>query len=175
MKVRTFTVPGEAGGEAGEEARRLAIVDSFPVLHEPVSLDVQSLVAETAEIFEVPITLISIVTRDEQCFAASRGLDVPSTPRSISFCGHAVAAGATLVVEDALEDPRFAGNPLVIGPPHIRFYAGAPLFAAEGLAIGTLCVIDTARRRFSVDDIARLELQASRVMRRLEAARKAHP
>ncbi len=167
MTIRTFTVPGEAR----DEALRLAILERLQILSRPVPDDVDALVLETARIFAVPISLVSIVTQDQQCFAASHGLDVPSTPRSISFCGHAVEAARPLVVPDAARDLRFAGNPLVVGAPHIRFYAGAPLIASEGLPIGTLCVIDTVPHEVSAADVIRLEAQAARVMALFEAGR----
>ena len=88
---------------------------------------------------------MSLVDADRQWFKSRAGLDAQETPRSISFCSHAVAAREMLVVEDATRDPRFAGNALVTGEPHIRFYAGQPVFS-DGHAVGTLCIIDRVPR-----------------------------
>ena len=105
-----------------------------------------------AAAFSVPISLVSLVDRDRQWFKSRTGLEAPETPRSSSFCSHAVAGSEMLVVHDAASDARFADNPLVLGAPHIRFYAGQPIFSADGFAVGTLCVIDDAPRAFSEAD-----------------------
>lgn len=102
-------------------------------------------------LFGVPIALISLIDANRQWFKSRQGLDVPETSRDISFCGHAILGEDIFVVEDALADPRFADNPLVTGPPHIRFYAGAPLSVADGHRVGTLCIIDRQARSFSAE------------------------
>ncbi|MDY0962332.1 sensor domain-containing diguanylate cyclase [Massilia sp. CFBP9026] len=101
--------------------------------------------------FGVPIALVSLVDAERQWFKSRAGLEAQETPRSISFCSHAVQASEMLVVEDAACDPRFADNPLVTGEPHIRFYAGQPVYS-DGQAVGTLCVIDSAPRGFSIEE-----------------------
>jgi GAF domain-containing protein len=68
--------------------------------------------------------------------------------RDISFCGHAILADSLMVVPDALDDPRFAANPLVTGDPQVRFYAGAVVRGPSGHALGTLCVLDYYPRYF---------------------------
>lgn len=97
-------------------------------------------------IFDVPIALISLVDTDRQWFKAKVGLDVCSTDRDISFCGHAVAEDKQLIVPDTRLDGRFLGNPLVVGEPYIRFYAGSVLHCPKGHPIGTACVIDMVPR-----------------------------
>jgi diguanylate cyclase len=104
-----------------------------------------------SEMFEFPIVLVSLVDRDRQWLKSSCGLDVRETSRDVSFCAHAINAHGVMVVPDAREDPRFAGNPLVTGDPHIRFYAGALVHGPGGQPLGTLCVIDRKPRDF--DDI----------------------
>jgi diguanylate cyclase (GGDEF)-like protein/PAS domain S-box-containing protein len=99
---------------------------------------------------------VSLVDGDRQWFKSRCGVDLAETPRSIAFCSHVVAQGEMMVIEDAALDPRFAANPLVTGAPHVRFYAGQPLFC-DGQPVGTLCVIDCVPRRF--DDEQRQALR----------------
>lgn len=106
----------------------------------------------TRVVFNIPIVLVSLVDRHRQWFKSRQGLDAPETPRNISFCGHAILGTTALVVPDAALDPRFADNPLVTGGPKVRFYAGHPLFARNGAALGTLCIIDSHSRDFGEAD-----------------------
>lgn len=100
-----------------------------------------------AALCETPIALVSLVEEAAQRFVARTGLAAESTPRRVSFCAHAIADDALMVVPDAAADPRFAENDLVTGEPHIRFYAGTPVKSREGLRLGTLCVIDRTPRK----------------------------
>ncbi len=97
--------------------------------------------------FEVPIATVSFVDRDRQWFKSQFGLDRIETPRDLSFCGHAILERHTLVVPDALKDERFLDNPMVVGPPWIRFYAGAVLRMPWGPSVGTLCIMDRRPRQ----------------------------
>ena len=131
--------------------RALDLVGSAPEPHFDA-------VCRTAQaLFGVPICLISLVEEHDQWFKARCGLDLPGTSRAVSFCAYAIQSDAVFVVEDATRDPRFADNPLVTGPPHIRFYAGAPLILRPGIRVGTLCLIDTKRRRLSAQEARGLE------------------
>ncbi len=113
-------------------------------------------ITRTAQrLFHVPIALLTLVDRDRQWFKSRPGFDVAETPRNVSFCGHAILEEAPLVVADACADPRFADNPLVTGEPFVRFYAGVPIHA-DGMRVGTLCLIDHVARGFSATDIAAL-------------------
>lgn len=102
--------------------------------------------------FNVPIALVSLIDSDRQWFKSSIGLPVSQTARSVSFCGHAILQNEAFVVPDASLDQRFATNPLVLGEPHIRFYAGQPLKLGNGIVLGTLCIIDSVPRSFSDED-----------------------
>ncbi len=111
--------------------------------------------------FDVPMAAVSLVAADRQWFKAVEGMSFDETPRSQSFCAHAILhPGRTLVVEDALRDQRFADNPLVLAPGGIRFYAGAPIFAPGGAAVGALCILDSKPRRFPAARLDKLRLLA---------------
>ncbi|WP_419421391.1 sensor domain-containing diguanylate cyclase (plasmid) [Legionella sp. D16C41] len=108
-------------------------------------------------LFSVPIALVSIVDSKRQWFKSKQGLEATETPREISFCGHAIFKDTTLIIENALNDKRFEDNPLVLGAPEIRFYAGQPIKSPDKYAIGTLCIIDSNPRKLNYEDINLLE------------------
>lgn len=108
------------------------------------------------KIFQVPVVLISLLDRDRQWLLACEGLGTRETPRNISFCGHVILQEGPFIVNDAVNDERFHDNPLVIGEPYIRFYAGYPVHLPDGGVAGALCLINTKPRGFNDDDIASL-------------------
>ncbi|ANI77478.1 Phosphate regulon sensor protein [Sphingobium sp. EP60837] len=121
-----------------------------------------------ASLFDVPMSLVSIVGSDTQCFRGACGIDQTHTSRDIAFCAFAILQRDVMVVPDAMQDARFRGNPLVRGEPHIRFYAGAPLRVANGQPIGTLCIIDYKPRLFSEQDKSLLAQLARTVIDLIE-------
>lgn len=150
------------------EAERIAALYSLLILDTPPEQRFDTIVEFASNEFDVPIALISLLDHERQWFKSAIGLgDVCETSRDISFCGHAIMRGDIMVVTDALEDLRFADNPLVTGPPHIRFYAGAPLMLPNGYALGTLCIIDTRPRDFDATDMAILSTLRQLVLQQL--------
>jgi len=145
-----------------DESRRLASLRQLLVLDTPPEERFDSLTAYASVAFRVPIALVSLVDADRQWFKSRCGLDAAETGRDVSFCGHTILGKEVMVVEDALQDPRFADNPLVLGDPFIRFYAGAPLVLRDGTRPGTFCLIDRQRRtldaweRSHLQDLARV-------------------
>ncbi len=131
------------------EAERLAMLHSLELLDSPSEPTFSAIVRLVATTLDVPIVAISLIDADRQWFASRVGLDVTETPREVAFCAHTILADDYLEIEDARADPRFSDNPLVLGPPNIRFYAGAPLRSFSGLPIGTLCVIDRHPRKLN--------------------------
>ena len=134
--------------------------------------------------FQVPIALVSIVDSDRQWFKSRQGLEASETPRSMAFCSYAIESDETLIINDTLLDERFMCNPLVLGAPHIRFYAGHPIRTVDGSPVGTLCIIDTKPRQFdasaaamlrSMADMVEAELNRERLIRaRVEAQSALH-
>jgi diguanylate cyclase (GGDEF)-like protein len=155
---------------AGETARLCALED-YMLVGQPPEPEFDHIVALAASLFDVPISLISIVEKEHQVFAARVGLDAESTSRDVSFCAHALDRTDPLVIEDARCDPRFAANPLVLGPPYIRFYAGAPLRVASGHVVGTICIISSEPRSFEAGRSAQLQGLAQLLVDRLELRR----
>ncbi|MDP1940782.1 MAG: PAS domain S-box protein, partial [Gallionella sp.] len=132
-----------------DEASRLATLRGLEILDTPPEERFDRLTRLAQYIFGVPVALVSLVDSNRQWFKSCQGLDVSETPRSISFCGHAILDDQVFIVPDTLLDPRFADNPLVTSAPHIRFYAGHPLKAKNGSRLGTLCVIDSRPHHLS--------------------------
>lgn len=135
-----------------DEGARIASLRELQILDTAPEERFDRITRIASVVFNIPIVLVSLVDRHRQWFKSRLGLDVSETPRNISFCGHAILGTTALVVPDAALDPRFADNPLVTGGPKIRFYAGHPLFARNGAALGTLCIIDSHPRSFGEAD-----------------------
>ncbi|WKA64405.1 sensor domain-containing phosphodiesterase [Pectobacterium aroidearum] len=162
-----------------DEDKRLAALREYGIKNVLFDPSLSNLISLAANIFNVPIVLVSLVEAERQLFAASVGVPFCETSRDISFCAHTILKKKIMVVPDALKDARFRNNPLVVGVPYIRFYAGIPLITPSGHAIGTLCIIDlkprstfTKRDEHNLQDLASLVMDKLE-MRRLELARKA--
>ena len=136
----------EAWSSDAAEARRLAILASYPLDRPGIGAQLDRLAALAAKLCDAPIGLVSWVEADSQRFIGRSGTELTGTPREIAFCDIARLADEGMVVSDARDDARFRDNPLVTGAPGIRLYASQPLRSLEGAPLGTLCVIDTRAR-----------------------------
>lgn len=134
------------------DPHRLDALVSYAILDTAPEPEFERAVDVARTLFQAPIALVSLIDRNRQWFKARRGLEMVEGPREDAFCGHAIMDDDVMVVTDAAADPRFADNPLVVGAPHIRFYAGAPLITPSGFRLGTLCVIDTEPRPYPDED-----------------------
>jgi hypothetical protein len=144
------------------EAARVAALNRYAILDTEPEQSFDDLVVLASFVCRTPIATLSLVDDHRQWFKSKVGVEVRETPRDISFCAHAIQQEELFIVPDAHEDPRFKENPLVLGDPHIRFYAGAPLIDEDGYALGTLCVMDRQPRE--LDDTQK---EALRSLRRL--------
>jgi adenylate cyclase len=150
--------------ELRKEKARLESLHNQNILDTEGEEDFDRIVKVASFICGTPISLISLVDRDRQWFKSKMGLDIDETPRSVSFCSHAIQQEGIMEVEDATKDNRFKENALVTGNPNIRFYAGTPLITENGLKLGTLCVIDKVPRKLSPEQKECLESLSKQVM-----------
>ena len=158
-------------GDEKTAARRAALED-YAILYAEREAGFDDLVGLAAEVMGTPIAVVNLLAQDRQWFVAEVGLNVRETPLESSFCMHALSGpDDVMVVPDARLDPRFAFNPLVTGEPHLQAYAGALLRSADGIAIGTLCVLDRRPREFSPQHLKALQALARQVMVQLELRR----
>ncbi|MFM7267895.1 MAG: EAL domain-containing protein [Cyanobium sp.] len=157
-----------------EEEQRLAVLHALGILDsgpDPSFDDISELARQLAG---TEIGIISLVDRDRQWFKSCAGLPLgqQQSPRTVSFCGHTILQREPLIIHDALQDPRFADNPLVTGEPEIRFYAGFPLLTDEGMAIGSLCAISRQPHQLRADQIAGLRRLAALTMQHLQTVQR---
>jgi signal transduction histidine kinase len=153
------------------EEERLRTLESYGIVATLPEATFDNVACMAAEIGDAPIALVTLIDRTTQWNKARFGTDVIEVPKNTSFCARAVASGKPLIVEDASKDPRFANLPSVTGDEHVRFYAGIPVRAANGLPIGTVCIIDRHVRTVSYHQFVALRALAREVEANLEVRR----
>jgi len=152
-----------------DEDRRLSALARCALLNKSREEDFDKVTRLVSAICEVPIAIISFVDGDREWFKSVVGIAIDGIARDDSFCAHAISEpGQVFVVSDALLDPRFWSNPYVLGEPHVRFYAGAPLRTTDGCALGTLCAIDYEPRSLAPKQLWALQTAARSIVTLLE-------
>jgi len=149
-----------------QKVLELGILDTEP----EESFDV--ITKEAQNIFKVPIATVTIIDEKREWYKSCQGLNAKEAPREISFCAHAMLSETVFIIEDTLKDSRFRDNPMVMGEPYIRFYAGVSLHNKDFVSIGVFCVKDTKPRIFSTTEIGKLLELASRAEIELNKERK---
>lgn len=139
-----------------DEAQRLRVLLDLNLLDTPPEARFDRITRLAARLFGVPTALVSLIDAERQWFKSRVGMEMPETPRTASFCAHAILQDDVMVVRDACQDERFAHTPLVQGDNPVRFYAGLPIAAGDGHRIGTLCIIDRTPREFGEEERALL-------------------
>jgi len=140
-------VPDPGYPVPSNETRRLAALAATGLMDSPQEEVFDRVTWLASHVTECPMALLTLLSGQRQWFKSRIGIERRETPREVAFCSHTIMQDGAFVVEDAGADPRFAANPLVTGAPHIRFYAGYPVRDANGLALGSLCVLDREPRR----------------------------
>jgi GAF domain-containing protein len=154
-----------------DEAARLAALQKYAILDTEPEEAFDDLVLLASFVCEAPLAMISLIDENRQWFKSKVGVSVSQTDREIAFCSTAIQQSDVFVVPNALQDERFRNNPLVVGEPNVRFYAGAPLINEDGLALGTICVVDRVPRELGADQRAALQALSRRVLAQLELRR----
>lgn len=150
------------------EQQRLAALRRYKIFNTEAEKSFKNIARLVAEIFNVSISMISLVDDEEVSFQSNVGMETSIGPRGESFCSLTVLTPEVHVVENALVDPAVSRNPLVCGEFGLRFYAGAPLVTPDGFIIGTVCIVDTKPRVFSDHEKRILSGMAAVVMEQIE-------
>jgi signal transduction histidine kinase len=153
------------------ENQRIAALREYGILDTAPDERFDCITALAADLFDVPIALVSLIGSDRQWLKSGRGLTICGTAHSSAFCAQTILNEAPFIVEDAFEHPLFETNPPVFGTSEIRFYAGLPLLSHDGLPLGSFCIMDRKPRQLSRDDVARLGRLAAIAMDELELRR----
>jgi two-component sensor histidine kinase len=153
------------------EEYRLGSLRRYGILDTPREADFDEVVTVASAVCGTPISVINLIDQGRQWFKAEVGLGVRETPIDSSICAHAILQPGLFIVPDTTLDHRFCDNALVVGDPHLRFYAGALLQTPEGFPLGTVCVLDYRPRELDETQKAFLRLMANQVMKLLELRR----
>lgn len=136
------------------EKDRIQSVKDLNILDTKPEERFDALTKEATEKLNVPISTLSIIDEKREWYKSCQGLPTTEGDRAISFCGHAMLSSVLFMIEDTLKDARFKDNPMVIGSPFIRFYAGARLLNLKtGQPVGVFCIKDTKPRRLTLREI----------------------
>jgi GAF domain-containing protein len=163
------------------EEQRLEAVHKLAILDTGPEERFDKLTREAVEKLQVPMSMVSILDSNREWFKSCVGFksltnlhkEETEGDRSVSFCGHALLAKEIFIIEDTLQDERFKDNPLVIGYPFIRFYAGIALHEyGTNHAIGVFCIKDTKPRVLSLVEMDIILDLAKRAEKELNSTQK---
>jgi GAF domain-containing protein len=150
------------------EYERIQALQKYEILDSPPDGSFNKMAELAAQIFNVPIAIISLVDSDRIWFKSHYGLDIAQIDKEPGLCASAILADDVYLIEDARNDPRCLTNPLVAGDFGLQFYAAAPLKTKEGFNLGTFCIIDKRQRHINADQQSMLKQMASIIVDEIE-------
>lgn len=159
---RSFLLPEEA------ESQRLLSVDQTHLVDTAPEERFDQITRKAQKHFGVSSASVALITERIQFLKSVVGPHKQNTPRDIALCNETIRQAGPLIISDTLTDQRFKNNPLVTGEPHIRFYAGYPIFGSKGWAVGTFCIIDQKPRHFSDEEQQELQTMALAVQHQID-------
>ncbi|GGL08138.1 sensor domain-containing diguanylate cyclase [Deinococcus radiotolerans] len=155
-----------------DEYRRLLDLARYQILDSAPEEDFDRITRLAARVLRTPVAILNLVDQHRQWGKSVYGMTDSTAPRPSSFCAWTILQDEPTVIENATADPRFQDNPMVVGEPHIRLYAGAPLTTPAGQRIGSLCVVDPEPRTLDQEDLLALQDLAALAMQMLELRRQ---
>lgn len=154
------------------EKERLRALKSYNLLDSASEKEFDRVTKLASIICGVPMSVITLIDEERQWFKSKIGLEDDETSRDVSFCQYTIMDNAIFSVEDATQDERFKDSPLVLGKPHVRFYAGYPLIDPDGYALGSMCVIDDKPRKLNKEQEEALTILAQEVISQIIARKE---
>lgn len=152
-----------------QDPHRLAALRRYAILDTPPEREFDDIAQMAAQACDTPMAHINFIDAGRQWIKAAIGHGAREMPLHFGFCTEAMREDGILVLPNLMAEPELAANPLVTGEPHLRFYAGVPLFTPDGFAIGTLCVLDREPRLLTEQQEYILKTLARNVMAHLES------
>lgn len=152
---------------SGQQRER--VLATYDVIGGTARRELTALVELAAQLAGVPFATINLLSSHSQHQVATSGFDGDDSPIGTSMCREVVESGQPIMLEDAGQDARFAGNPWTTGEtPAVKYYGSHPLRTPAGVVIGTLCVFDDVVHPVSAAAAKGLEQLADRVVDVLE-------
>lgn len=138
------------------ERERLSRIVKLGILNTKPEKRFDVITLEATKVFNVSISTVTIIDEKREWYKSCQGLNKKEASRVASFCAHTMQSKYAFVVEDTLKDERFKDNPMVVGKPYIRFYAGVSLYDKDGIHLAVFCIKDIKPRSFSIKEVATL-------------------
>ncbi|HTV08563.1 MAG TPA: PAS domain S-box protein [Candidatus Aquilonibacter sp.] len=154
------------------EHPRLQALSNYDLREAPHDTALDDIARLAAQVCNAPVGVVTIIDREQALIVGRHGIELTSAPRRTLPCETTISGNGVYQIPDARRDPEYAPNGIPAGDRRYRFYAGAPIFTPESVAIGCVGVLDSSARKLTTPQMESLESLASMVTTRLELARR---